>query len=307
MVRYCSKDHQVSDWPNHKRDCNAIKKYSALMDREEQKLRNHPAGEAFPPKVFEEHIGHFWGLLHTRPFMRARYALVEAILKVRTYDAALAALDHLMDCLGLCRGDNMGLRDLVPAQMLRLDRKQECYDFVKWYATTGQKSDYNWSDMDLPFLDVKDADVLEAPPKYLCGKYLALSHAVAFILLKIKLLLAVRAGSEGWDILKTSQTFKQIDDKVSQDGTEDLEKVAVEVIKILKSHVHTLYSAIGQANTHFWGALIDPGSRLDERPDCYAMGSEEETVLVLKYSYDAWKESPGAVEVIKAIFQKKDY
>lgn len=277
------------------------------MDREEQKLRNHPAGEAFPPNVFEEHIGHFWGLLHTRPFMRARYALIEAILKVRTYDAALAALDHLMDCLRLCRGDNMGLRDLVPAQMLRLDRNQECYDFVKWYATTGQKSDYNWSDMDLPFLDVKDADVLETPPKYLCGKFLALSHAVTFILLKIKLLLAVRAGSEGWGILKTSQTFKQIEDKVGQDGTEDLEKAAVEVIKVLKSHVDTLYSAIDQANTHFWGALIDPGSRLDERPDCYAMGSKEEMVLVLKYSYDAWKESPGAIEVVKAIFQKKDY
>ena len=86
----------------------------------------------------EENRGHFWGILETRTYMRYRYALVEALLKIDTYAAVLAAHDHLMEMLYLCRGDNMGVRDTVPALKLRLRRDQECYDFLKWWYTTGQ-------------------------------------------------------------------------------------------------------------------------------------------------------------------------
>ena len=57
VVRYCSKDHQVSDWPQHKSACSGIKKARILMNREEQKLRDQPDGDGFaPPNVFEEHV-----------------------------------------------------------------------------------------------------------------------------------------------------------------------------------------------------------------------------------------------------------
>lgn len=128
-----------------------------------------------------------------------------------------------------------------------------------------------------------------------------------FTLLKIKLLLAVRAGSEGLDMMKSNQTFTQIEDWVGQIGTEDSENVATEVIKVLRSHVNIFYEAVDQANKHFWGALIDPGSCVQERSNTYAHGRKEEMVLVLKYSYDVWKETRGATEVIKAISQKKDH
>ncbi|MCJ1423549.1 hypothetical protein MMC29_001433 [Sticta canariensis] len=95
--------------------------------------------------------------------MRTRYALVDEILRTRTYDAVIAALDHVMNCLRLCRSDNMGGRDVVPALLLRLDRDQECYDSLKWCATTGQESDYDRGDLDELFLDLKDMHVLESP------------------------------------------------------------------------------------------------------------------------------------------------
>ena len=76
--------------------------------------------------------------------MRWRYALVEALLTEHTYAAVSAALDHLLDMLRLCRGDNMGVRDSVPALYLRLGREQECYDFIKWWATMGEQSNYDW-------------------------------------------------------------------------------------------------------------------------------------------------------------------
>lgn len=259
-----------------------------------------------PENVFEEHAGHFWGLTHTRPYMRARYALVEAILKVETYDAVEAALDHLMDCLRLCRSDNMGLRDFVPALLLRLGREQKCYDFVKWYETTGSAGDYDWGDLEAPFLDVEDADLLESP-KYLCGTLPDLSHIVSITLLKVNLLLAVRAGSGGREMLKSSQIFNQMEGKNTSVKDEDREKEQVDVIKVLKSHVKMLYESVDDSNRFFWPALLDPGLYLDTRPEYFSHGSHEEMELVLQRSYLSWKESPGAIELIEAISLKQDY
>lgn len=248
-------------------------------------------------------MGHFWGLHHTRPYMRARFALVEALLKVKSYDAASAALDHLMDCLRLCRSDNMGVRQLIPALLVRLGREQECYDFVKWWEIVRNDNDYDYGDMDAPYLDLKDADLLESP-EYLCGQFPDLCHIVPITLLKIKLLLAARAGSDGCEHLRSSQTFNQIEDRARQmapAGNLDFDE-PVEVIEVLKSQVNMLYQAVDKANSHFWDAFFDPGPHLKKRPDSWSRGSEEEMQLALKWCYDAWKECPRAIEVVKAIF-----
>jgi hypothetical protein len=50
-----------------------------------------------PPNIFEEGVGHFWGIHETRPYMRARYGLVESLLKIKTSLAVQAALDHALD------------------------------------------------------------------------------------------------------------------------------------------------------------------------------------------------------------------
>ncbi|MCJ1465302.1 hypothetical protein MMC07_003919 [Pseudocyphellaria aurata] len=308
VARYCSRNHQLSDWPQHRSACKAINTCQARLDHQEQELRNQPDGDMFEPaNVFEEHVGHFWGLYHTRPYMRARYALVEAILKIRTYDAVVAALGHVMDCLRLCRSDNMGVRDFVPALLLRLGRDQECYDFVKWYATTGNESDYDWGDMDEPFLDIKDADVLESP-QYLCGKYTQLGQPVSTTLMKIRLLLAARAGAQEWDGLRSSQIFNQLEGEAIQNGTGDNAREPLEVIEVLlKSHVTMLHQAVVNSNKYFWPALISPERHLDARPEYYSSGSEAEMQLVLQRHHDAWRESPGALEVIKAIIDKREF
>jgi hypothetical protein len=71
--------------------------------------------------------GHFWGIHETREYMRARFALVESLNKVNTQLAVQESLDTLLDMLQLCRSDNMGVRDLVPAMFLRLGMHHECY------------------------------------------------------------------------------------------------------------------------------------------------------------------------------------
>lgn len=188
--------------------------------------------------------------------MCARYALIEAILQVRTFDAAVAALGHVQDCLRLCRGDNLGVRYAVPTLLLRMGREQECYDFVKRWATKAGQSAYDLADLD----KFERADVLESP-QYLCSKYLEQSPAVAVTLLKIRLLLAIRqaGSSSSFADLAILLASSPIFARIVRNAHGDRERVLAEVVEILKTQLHMLYQAIEQANGHFWPALIGLG------------------------------------------------
>jgi hypothetical protein len=254
-------------------------------------------------------VGHFWGLIHTRDYMRARYGLIEAILEANTFDAVQSALDHSMDILRLCRSDNMGVRSLVPALLLRLGKDRECYDFVKWWTTTGQESDYDWGDTSLPYLDIKDADIFE-PVDLFCQKYLELSHTVSVTLLKLRLLLAIKKCLQNTAVLRESgllpkELFDQIEDSLLKSvlGANWDDRYSArcsQFVDTISSQVDKLYEAVERANSHFWPALLNPGRNLGEYPDSYSHGSVEEMQLVLKYSIDSWRESPGALELIAA-------
>ena len=300
----------MADRDGHKRACNSIKKSRQTLDREETKLRSHPGDFMTPSNLFEEHAGHFWGILETRDYMRARFALVEALLKVKTYAAVEAAHGNITDMLRLCRSDNMGVRDLLPALDLRLGRDQQCYDFCKWYATTGQESGYDWGDLDNPFLDVKGADVFE-PPQDFIHKFGDLSHTIAITLVKIRLLIDVR----------TLQNSSLIGTKVPQEILDSLREHLVSsiiaenrsimdatdqtyLIQKLEGQVETLYTAVKKQNQHFWKALLNPGKHLTALPAAYSHGSREQMQLVLQYSYNAWAETPGAIDVIKELVRK---
>ena len=78
------------------------------------KMRNAiQAGErALGPEFFEENRGHFWGVLKSRPYMRARMDLAEALLKA---GETAEAVGHLEAMLELNEGDNQGVRyNLLP-------------------------------------------------------------------------------------------------------------------------------------------------------------------------------------------------
>jgi hypothetical protein len=310
VVSYCGRDHQVSDRNAHKRTCNSIKKTREALDLEERRLRAHPGDFMTPANVFEEGEGHFWGILETRTYMRRRYALVEALLKVKTPDAVDAAFQHLMDMLRLCRGDNMGVRDLVPALFLRLGKDQECYDFVKWYATTGQDLHYDWGNMSLPFLDVKDADVFE-PVDLFTRRYLAPSNTVSVTLLKIRLLLDVRdlQNSTAMGEKLPQEALDNIPGQLvstifakNKDIMEGKDQSAL--IEKLESQVMKLYTAVKRENKYFWSALLQPGAHLTARPVSYSYGSLEQMQLVLQYNYDSWVETPGAIDVVRDLVKK---
>ena len=305
VTHYCSREHQVLHRDQHASACKAVKKSESHLKREEQKLRNSPPDFWSPANPFETHVGHFWGILFTRDYMRARYALVDALLKIRTKDAVKSASKHVRDMLRLCRSDNMGVRDLLPALYLRLDQDQEAYDFVKWYETTGHESNYDWGDMSLPFLDVTNADALESP-RYLCREFPSLTNQVCATLLKVKLLLDLRALQNA-SYLRQKLPGELVDRvKYFLPSTEIIRSNAEIVcttdytnrIQILSSQIDDLLYAINKTNRHFLPALIGLNIHTMDRPEVYTMGSAEEVHVKLQYWFDAWRETRGAIDVI---------
>lgn len=69
------------------------------------------AGErALGPEVFEEDVGHFWGLLKTRPYMRARAGLAQCLWMLGEHQKAI---EHYTEMLRLNPNDNQGIRYIL--------------------------------------------------------------------------------------------------------------------------------------------------------------------------------------------------
>jgi ST7 protein. len=69
------------------------------------------AGErALGPQAFEEDIGHFWGIIESRPYMRARAGLAQCLWMLGERQRAI---EHYTEMLRLNPSDNQGIRYLL--------------------------------------------------------------------------------------------------------------------------------------------------------------------------------------------------
>lgn len=97
--------------------------------------RGVEAGEkALGKKAFTELEGHFWGVHETRPYMRARAGLADALWTRGEKDAAI---DHLRDMLRLNPGDNQGLRYVFAGRLLDAGRDAELAAHFDAYPDDG--------------------------------------------------------------------------------------------------------------------------------------------------------------------------
>jgi tetratricopeptide (TPR) repeat protein len=93
------------------------------------------AGErALGPDAFEEDVGHFWGLLETRPYMRARAGLGQCLWMLGKHQEAI---DHFWDLLRLNPNDNQGLRDALINWLLETGDNEGAQKLLDQYAEDG--------------------------------------------------------------------------------------------------------------------------------------------------------------------------
>jgi hypothetical protein len=311
VVSYCSRNHQASNWPQHKRACKTIKKTRNKVAAEVEFLNSMPDSWIFREKPFENSVGHFWGIVDTRDYMRARYDHVEALLKIKNRTAVQTALDHLLDMLRLNRSDNMGLQHLVPALYLRLDREQACYDFIKWWHTSARDDSYDSGNMDLPFLDIENANAFE-PLQTLDMSYAALPHRAMLCLLKWRLqtdLQALKNATIAAGDKLPAELLNEIRSHMLSPAAQNNTTLVRDVengrdidghIAELAQQVDALFDALRDSNKHYWRAVVEPGSHLTARPPHYSAGTVWEMQLALSQTYDAWMETPGAMEWVRS-------
>ncbi|MBI5636012.1 tetratricopeptide repeat protein [Candidatus Micrarchaeota archaeon] len=97
------------------------------------------AGErAIGKDAFINGVGHFWGLVETRPYMRARLGLAQVLETLGLYDQARM---HYADMLRLNPNDNQGVRYLLANCLFALGRDGELGELFQKY---GDESSADW-------------------------------------------------------------------------------------------------------------------------------------------------------------------
>lgn len=93
------------------------------------------AGErALGPRAFEEDAGHFWGLMQTRPYMRARAGLASCLWLQGQHDEAI---HHYQEMLRLNPNDNQGLRYLLVECLMIVGRDGELGQLLEQFDDDG--------------------------------------------------------------------------------------------------------------------------------------------------------------------------
>ena len=85
----------------------------------------------------EDNIGHFWGIIETRPYMRARHSRLEELMMMGRYKEAVKESEEL---LRLCENDNLGVRSVLIGLYCYFEEFDKCEKLHKQY-----KEDYTIS------------------------------------------------------------------------------------------------------------------------------------------------------------------
>ena len=90
------------------------------------------AGErALGPDVIAQEAGHFWGIVSTRPYMRARLGLAHSLEALDRHDEAI---EHYRELLRLNPGDNQGVRYSLLCALLLAGRDEEALTLIEQFG-----------------------------------------------------------------------------------------------------------------------------------------------------------------------------
>lgn len=85
-------------------------------------------------RFFEENVGHFWGLVESRPYMRARFGLAQALWDHGEHEAAIA---HDQALLRLNPNDHQGIRWASAARLVALGDDQRLERLLEEHGDDG--------------------------------------------------------------------------------------------------------------------------------------------------------------------------
>jgi len=103
----------------------------SIAEAEDCYRKGVEAGErALGEATFAEHKGHFWGLLETRPYMRARFGLAQCLWERGERDAAIQGYQDMIE---LNPRDDQAVRHVLLGWLLDERRHDEAYELIRHY------------------------------------------------------------------------------------------------------------------------------------------------------------------------------
>jgi len=136
------------------------------------------AGErAIGPEIMRDEVGHFWGIVKTRPYMRAKMGLAHCLQEMNRIEEAIG---QYQDLLRLNPNDNQGVRDVLLPLLLKTGRDTEAGALLEQYADDASATwTYGWAlwafrqEGESPAARERLRQAIKANrhvPKYLTGK-----------------------------------------------------------------------------------------------------------------------------------------
>ena len=118
------------------------------------------AEERLGEKAFKEFAGHFWGFHETRPYMRARAALADALHRAGRIESSAAEVEAMLE---LNPGDNQGLRYRLLACHLALAKLDDVRAlFVRFPDEFDFNTVFAWAKVLERFLAGEPEEALQA-------------------------------------------------------------------------------------------------------------------------------------------------
>jgi tetratricopeptide (TPR) repeat protein len=126
-------------------------------------------------KAFKTDKGHFWGLLETRPYMRARGSLAQELMEAGRLEESVAEHEGMLD---LNPGDNQGMRYGLMALYLALYRLDDARKLFEQYDERHYSAMFGWASVLERFLS-DDLSAAEKALQEVCERN---PHAKAYFL-----------------------------------------------------------------------------------------------------------------------------
>ncbi|KAE8421437.1 hypothetical protein BDV36DRAFT_292362 [Aspergillus pseudocaelatus] len=300
---YCDREHQTLDLPWHQATCMAVKRSCIWMEQIEGVLCYH--GHTL---FIDANQPSGW---HQTPwYMTARLNLIHALSRIKHVESAQAQLRHFMDMFELCGYNHAGEWAGIPALMLRINKDQECYDFVKWWHTVcGSYGDNVPLPSSLCF-NVTNADAFERLDLF-SDRFANSRYIVALTLLKVKLLLDIRKLDQvvfalgaifPREILDMILSYVPRSSVVARNCRALNDEARQKLVHELETQVDILFREVKKRDPFLWWKLASRSSVLDARYSEPPTSRHviDTVALSLMFNHTVWLETPGATDFIKA-------
>lgn len=100
------------------------------------------AAEVLGEEMLKDSVGHFWGIIETRPYMRARGQLTQELIKANYLEEAIVEHEVL---LKLNPSDNMGLRYELVNLYLMLNQQNKAAKLFRKYKERKFSATFAWA------------------------------------------------------------------------------------------------------------------------------------------------------------------